>query len=77
MYAPKALILASAHRHGISDDDMGHATRNVIDSFAQDDELTMLIGPSADGALLEIGIVDGQTGPVIVHAMKARTKYLR
>jgi len=29
------------------------------------------------GDHLEIGIVDGESAPVIVHAMKAREKYLR
>jgi hypothetical protein len=37
----------------------------------------MVIGPDASGRLLEIGIVEGLEGPVVVHAMQSRAKYLR
>jgi len=38
----------------------------------------MLIGPDRSGALLEIGMVRGDDGTaVIVHAMKARRKFVR
>ena len=38
-----------------------------------DDDLTMLIGPAADGALLEIGVLDLEgEDPVVVHAMGLR-----
>lgn len=69
------LIISSARRHRISDDDMLHAVRNVVAYEEQGDGLTMFIGPGQDGSLLEVGIVDGAQGPVIVHAMKARPKY--
>ena len=49
------MILASARKHGISDDDMLHAYRNPIRVFDIDD-LTMLIGPDASARLLEIGV---------------------
>lgn len=38
--------------------------------------MTMLIGGSTSGALLEIGVVEGADGSVIVHAMPAREKFL-
>lgn len=43
-----------------------------------DEELTMLIGPAADGALLEIGVldIDGED-PVVIHAMGLRRKFYR
>ena len=36
-----------------------------------------LIGPDLAGNLFEIGVVSSEEGPVIVHAMPAREKYLR
>ena len=75
MFEP--LILTSAHRHGISDADMLHAVRNVMSSYDLDDGFTMFVGPGANGELLEVGLVESDDGPVIVHAMKARPKYLR
>lgn len=37
----------------------------------------MLIGPDQAGNLYEIGVVDTADGPLVVHAMTARSKYLR
>jgi len=37
----------------------------------------MLIGPDHSGHLYEIGVVDTADGPLVVHAMVARPKYLR
>ena len=34
-------------------------------------------GPARDGTLLEVGVADSASGPVIIHAMRARSKYLR
>jgi hypothetical protein len=39
--------------------------------------MTMFIGPDLAGNLYEIGVVGTDEGPVVVHAMKARPKYLR
>jgi len=36
----------------------------------------MFIGPRPDGGLLEVGVVDSESGPVIVHADRARPKFL-
>jgi hypothetical protein len=70
------VILASARRHGIADEDMLHAYRNPIRVFEFDD-LTMLIGPDAGGRLLEIGVARAEGIDFIVHAMEAREKFLR
>ncbi|CAN5530485.1 hypothetical protein BH20ACT2_BH20ACT2_22300 [soil metagenome] len=66
-------ILDSAHRHGVSDEDIRHAVDNAIRYHDLDDALVMLVGPTVTGALIEIGIIDG---PHIVHAMPARSKFL-
>ncbi|GAB2763139.1 hypothetical protein GCM10027174_44780 [Salinifilum aidingensis] len=47
------LLLPSARKHGIADDDMLHAYRNYLDAIEQTDEMTMLIGPDQAGRLLE------------------------
>ena len=69
------MILASARRHGVADEDMLHAYRNPIRVFDVD-ELTMLIGPSPSGALLEVGVARAEGIEFIVHAMAAREKFL-
>lgn len=41
-----------------------------------DDDLTMLIGPASDGALLEIGILDLEgDDSVVIHAMPLRERF--
>ncbi len=70
------VILDSARKHGVTDDNMLHAHRNPIRVFEIDD-LTMLIGAAADSTLLEIGVVVGEGVEFIIHAIPARAKYLR
>jgi hypothetical protein len=69
-------IAPSARRHGIDDKDMLHAFRNPIRVDYVDDELTMFTGPARDGTPLEVGVADTEDGPLIVHAMRARRKFL-
>ncbi len=67
-----------ARKHGVSDADIWHAVRNAMRWVEVDDDLTMLIGPAADGALLEIGVLDiSGEDPVIIHAMALRSKFYR
>ena len=70
------VILESARKHGISDDDMLHAYRNPIRVFVLDD-LVMLIGGDEAGRLLEVGVVEAEGLEFIVHAMPARERFLR
>lgn len=71
-------IASSARRHGIGDEDMLHAYRNATDAYALDEGLVMLVGPNRSGELLEVGVVQSGEGvAAIVHAMKARPKFLR
>ena len=71
------IIVASARKHGVLDDDLLHAFNNPIRAEDLDEGLTMLVGPDRAGNLLEVGVVESDDGPVIVHAMPARPKYLR
>jgi len=45
--------------------------------FELDEGLTMIIGANQAAIIYEIGVVDGAPAPVIVHAMKARDRFLR
>ena len=69
------MILASARKHQISDDDMLHAYRNPIRVFDLD-ELVMLIGPDTAARLLEVGVSEAEGIEFIVHAMPARDRFL-
>jgi len=44
-----------ARKHGVADVDILHAVRAAMRKVAMDEDLTLLIGPASDGALLEIG----------------------
>ncbi len=67
-----------ARKHKVADADIWHAARTAVRRVDLDEDLTMLIGPASDGALLEIGVleIDGDD-PVIIHAMALRTKFYR
>ena len=70
------VILASARRHGITDDEMLHAYRNPVRVF-EFDELAMLIGSDQAGRMLEVGLTAAEGVEFIVHAMTARPKFVR
>ena len=71
------VILESARKHGVVDDDMLHAYHNPIRVLDLDlDDLTMLVGPDTAARLLEVGIAEAEGMEFIVHAMPARAKFL-
>ena len=70
------VIAPSALRHGVSAETIMHAFNNPIRVEDIDEGLTMLVGPDPAGNPYEIGVVSSDEGPVIVHAMPARRKYL-
>ena len=71
------LIATRARKHDIADDDMIHAFHHPILVDDLDDGFTMFIGGDQAGNLLEVGVIDSDDGPIIVHAIAARAKYLR
>ncbi|MFN8021451.1 MAG: hypothetical protein U0Q03_07985 [Acidimicrobiales bacterium] len=71
-----SVVLASARKHGVADDDIIHAYHQPIRVLVLD-ALTMLIGPDLAGRLLEIGISTREGIDFIVHAMPARPKFVR
>jgi len=71
----EAPVAASAHRRGITDEDVRHALRNLIAVAAdpRDDDVTLFLGPDRAVNLIEVGVLDTDDGPLIIHAMAART----
>jgi hypothetical protein len=67
-----------ARKHGVADADIWHAVRNTMRRVVLDDDLTMLIGPASDGALLEVGVLDIEgDDPVVIHVQPLRTKFYK
>jgi len=58
-------------------EDIVHAYRNPIWIWDLGDGFTMVIGADASGMPVEVGYVQGDTAVVMVHAMRARERFLR
>lgn len=71
------IIAESARKHGVSDEDMLHAYANPLRVFDLDEGFTMIIGANRAAIIYEVGVVEATLAPVIVHAMRARAKFLR
>ena len=71
-------ILASARKHGVSDDDIRHACANAIGSITTPDQpdFTMLIGPDQSGELMEVGVLAADDNDYVIHPMTARPRYM-
>ncbi len=68
-------IAESAGKDDIAHEDAWHALRNAIRQLVKDD-VTMLICPARDGALLETGVLDiGGEDSVVIHAMALGPKF--
>ncbi len=71
------IVLESAYRHGVSEDDMLHAYAFAIRHIPGSDGEVMYIGPARPGhPMLEIGVIVWHSMTAIHHAMIARPKYL-
>jgi hypothetical protein len=67
-----------ARKHGVVDADILPVVRTAMCRVAINEDLTMLIEPAADGALLEIRVLDiAGDDPVVRHAMQLRPKLYR
>lgn len=69
----------SARKHGVEDDDMLHAWRNMIRYEVleyEGDEQMLVIGPDRTGALLEL-IIPTDEPQRIIHADELRPKFYR
>jgi hypothetical protein len=70
----EAPIASSAHRHGVYDEDIRHALRNLIAVAAdpQDEDVTLFLGPDRAVNPIEVAVLNTDDGPRIIHAMKGR-----
>jgi hypothetical protein len=71
------IIAPSALNHELGEEEILHAYRNPIRVWDLGDGFTMIVGPNAAAIFLEVGYVEGDTAVVVVHAMRAREKFLR
>jgi hypothetical protein len=68
----------SAHRHGVVDEDIKHATAQAMTIEDQDDDTRLYLGPSRDARLLEVvTIVRDDGSELVIHAMPMRPRYER
>jgi hypothetical protein len=70
-------IADSARRHGVSEETILYAFNHPVRVEDLDEDMTMFVGPDHAGNLYEIRVVVSSAGPVVVHAMPARAKYMR
>jgi uncharacterized DUF497 family protein len=71
-------VADSARKHGITDEDMHHAVRvafRVIEQEYDGEQRILVIGADQSGRLLEVVVVQKDSGPVIVHADSLRAKF--
>ena len=68
----------SAHKHGVADEDIEHATAHPMAIEDQDDDTRLYLGPSRSAELLEVvTIVRDDGSELAIHAMRMRAKYQR
>lgn len=79
MSGQQPAVIDCARRHGVRDEEMQHAFRNPVRTFLVGEDMTMVIGADGAGRLIEVGVVESRDEPglVIVHAMPARSKFLK
>lgn len=73
------LVLPSARKHGVPDEDIVHAFDRPMwtTTDPEDEEVMMIVGPDRAGNLVEVGVVDSDAGPIVIHALRpARRKFL-
>lgn len=69
------VILPSARKHGIKDESIMQVYASPRRKIEEDENKTMLIGYDILGRLLEVCVVESETGNYIIHAMKASYRY--
>jgi hypothetical protein len=75
--ASEPIIAPSARKHGVDDEDILHGYANPVRFYDVDEDMVMVIGPDRSAQMVEVGVVEGDLAPVIVHVMKAQRKFLR
>jgi hypothetical protein len=69
----------SARKHGLADDDIREAYRNLIGEVTDQRKphFVMFIGETSTSEQLEIGVLDPDDDPLVIHAMKLRRNWRR
>lgn len=69
-----APIWPSASKHGIDEVDIRHALRNIlaVNDDQADDDVTLFLGSGTTGQFIEVGVLNTEAGPVVIHAMEGR-----
>ncbi|WP_420110507.1 hypothetical protein [Pseudactinotalea sp.] len=70
-------MAASALKHGLREEEILHAYRNPVRAWDLGDGFAMVVGATAAALLVEVGYIQGHGGLVIVHAMRARERFMR
>lgn len=70
-------VADSARRHGIADVDIQAAIIGILMQAPLTPDRDLLIGVDTQGRLLEVVILDPDTDPVVIHAMRLRSKFYR
>ena len=69
------LILDSARRHGIADDDINHAIDNAMVWRPEEDRFLYLGGDQAGMMLEVITMITEDLDEIVIHAMPMRRRY--
>ena len=69
-------IAPSALKHGICREDIWHAYRNPSRIYELDENLYMIIGANQAAIFLEVGLTINSNRQIIIHAMKARKRFI-
>lgn len=77
MDAEAPVVLHSAARHAITEEDALHAWAYAVDCYELSEGMVMYVGPGRSGELLEVRVVEWHSELAIVHAMPARRRFLR
>lgn len=77
MVTDDPVIAPSARKHGLSEEEIIHACRNPVRIWDLGEGCTMVAGPHQAATFLEVDYIESEQAPVVVHAMRAREKFLR
>jgi uncharacterized DUF497 family protein len=67
-------VHSSARRHGVPDEDIGHALEHAVAwaELGDDPPRYLVVGPGRSGNLLELVLLHTQGDELVIHAMALR-----
>lgn len=69
-------VAQPALKRGFAEADVLHAYEHAIRFTVGTNDKDIAVGPTRSGEMLEVGFIEGDDEVVIVHAMRARAKFL-